>query len=282
MNYNELFLENIIRSDIRFDKEMKTVYDLSYFLVDFQAIINNLSEIIYDDIDRKYILLDEKRVTEEKQIWNLNHYRHDEKNELLENKHPQWQQKIERNIEAVLFQEGKAADHSYRVGSTLKQTTNRKFNKKYEMNLQLNEFSKGSLILDIANSVLVSFITDFLKALLIKQTGNDRVVNINIQNQYIIIDDSVLKVVPKNSCIEKAIQIQQGINTGRLDVQKCIHDVIEASQPDQNTEESVRRFLKELHKNGLVSEQVIYDERGIKTAARDIERFKGNFVDYSG
>lgn len=282
MNYKNFFFENIIRSNIRFDKEMKTVYDLSYFLVDFQAIINNMSEIIYDDIDRKYILLDENRVTDKVQIWDSKYYRYDEKNELLENRHPEWQQIIERNMEAVLFQERKVANHHYRVGSSLKQTTNRKFNKKYEMNLQLNEFSKGSLLLDIANSVLVSFITDFLRALLIKQTGNDLVVNINIQNQYIIIDDSVINVVPKNSCIEKAIQIQPGTNTGKLDVQKCIHDVIEASQPDQNTEESVRRFLKELNKNGLVSEQVIYDERGIKTAARDIERFKGNFVDYRG
>ena len=60
---------------------------------------------------------------------------------------------------------------------------------------------------------------------------------------------------------------------------KCIHDVVGAAKPDYNIEESVRRLLKELERTGLVERQIIYDERGIKTAGKDIERFSGHFID---
>lgn len=279
MNYYEIMHENTIQSKIRFDKDMKTVYDLSYFLIDFQAVINNMTDIIYDG---RCQIFEERSIIDNEQFWNIEDQKYDQKHIQTENTHPEWQKRIEKNLESFLFQEEKAAARTPRVISGLKQTTNRKFNKKYEMNLQLNEFSKGSLVLELANSLLISLMTEFIKALLIKQTRNDNIININIKNEYIIIDNSVIDVIPKNSCIEKAIKIQTGINTSKLDVQKCIHDVVEAAQPDQNTEESVKRFLNELYKNGLVSEQVIYDERGIKTASRDIERFKGNFIDFRG
>lgn len=42
--WDEVLLENEIRTNIRFDKNMETVYDLSYFLIDFQAVVNNLTD----------------------------------------------------------------------------------------------------------------------------------------------------------------------------------------------------------------------------------------------
>lgn len=44
MNINEAFFESKIKSKVRFGKIIETVYDLSYILIDFQAIINNLVE----------------------------------------------------------------------------------------------------------------------------------------------------------------------------------------------------------------------------------------------
>ena len=163
--------------------------------------------------------------------------------------------------------------------NSCKQTTSRNFNRKYKMNLQLVGFSKGSLVLDVANSFLVSVLTDFLRALMYKKTGNENAINITINNSYIHIDDSVIKAIPKDSTMGNAIQININFNECYIDVQKCAHAIVESAQPDENIEESVKRLLVELNKNGFISEHVIYDSRGINTAVRDIERFAGHFID---
>ena len=77
----------------------------------------------------------------------------------------------------------------------------------------------------------------------------------------------------------KAIQINVNCNECYIDVQKCAHAIVESAQPDENIEESVKRLLVELNKNGFISEHVTYDSRGIKTAVKDIERFTGYFID---
>lgn len=254
MKVEDLFLESEIQSNIKFDKEMKTVFELSYFLIDFQAVINSMSEIIYDDVDGK--------------------------NQIIEDEHPMWQKKIEKSVESYLFQSPEAAANGLSdLTIRLKQTTNRNFNRKYQTNLQLKDFSKGSLVLGLANSLVISLITEFIKSVLVKQTGNENIINIDIKNNFIYIDGSVMKIIPKNSCIEKAIHLNIGNNQGTLDAKKCIHDIVETAQPDQDLEESVKRFLQELQKNGIVSERVSYDSRGIKTVVRDIERLTGHFVD---
>ena len=79
--------------------------------------------------------------------------------------------------------------------------------------------------------------------------------------------------------MEKAIQINVKSNECYIDVQKCAHAIVESAQPDENIEESVKRLLVELNKNGLISRHVIYDSRGINTAVKDIERFAGHFID---
>ena len=271
MNWEELFWKNEIQSNIKFDKEMKTVFDLSYFLIDFQAVVNNMSEIIYDDVTGK------NQITEVIPVLNNEDI---QERKLIENEHPKWQKEIEKNVESFLFQSpDMAADYLPGAATRLKQTTNRNYNRKYQMNLQLKSFSKGSLVLDIVNSLIVSLITEFIKSVLVKQTGRENIINIDIKNNYIYIDDSVIKAIPKNSCMGKAIRLNAGYNQSGFDAQKCIRDVVEAAQPDQNLEESVKRFLKELQKNGLVSEMAVYDSRGIKTAVRDIERLVGHFVD---
>ncbi|MDE6568334.1 MAG: hypothetical protein K2K70_11465 [Lachnospiraceae bacterium] len=281
MNWQDLLWKNEIHSDIKFAKEMKTVYDLSYFLIDFQAIVNNMSEIIYDDINGKNQIIAERTDFDNEVIGKnalIDHKKLSTKR--IENEHPGWQKEIEKNIESLLFQPPEAvANHLPGAATGLKQTTNRNYNKKHQMNLQLKGFSKGSLILDIASSLIVSLITEFIKSLVAEKTGHENIVNINIKNNYILIDDSVIKTIPKNSCMAKAVRLKPVVNQSELDIKKCIHDIVEAAKPDQNIEESVKRFLTELQKNGFVSEMAVYDPRGIKTAVRDIDRFVGSIMD---
>ncbi len=284
INWDGLYSKNVVCSKIRFDKNMDTVFDLSYFLIDFQACINSLYELISEvQYETDIPLLEPLLVDRKNRQFELEQF------ELLESKiknnRPKWQKEVEERVESLLLDTHKAAANTHKaIASTptviperLKQTTNRKFNLKYRMNLQLRGFSQGSLVLDVANSVLVSVITEFIKELLVKQTENVKIVNINIENSYIIIDGFVLKVIPKNSHVEKAICIKGGKNI--LDVEKCVHDIVEASHPDENIEESVKRLLRELKGNGIIREVPMYDSRGIKTVVKDIERLSGNFID---
>lgn len=268
--WDEVLLENEIRTNIRFDKNMETVYDLSYFLIDFQAVVNNLTDVICNqgEVRRKHISQYEKELFRNQDI------------NYIDDSHPEWQKQIERNVKSYLFEPDRAVeDREPSVIIGLKQTTRRAFNRKYRMNMQLNGFSKGSLVLDILNSLLVGIIVEFIKELLVKKTGNENVININIENNFIYINDSFIKAIPKNSCVGQAIKIDTDQNINGLDVQKCARDIVESAKPDEDVEESVKRFLSELHKNSLISEAVIYDSRGIMTAVNDIERFTGHFVD---
>lgn len=279
MGFEKILFEDEIESKVRFNKKMMTVYDLSYILIDFQAVINNLTEIIYDNIEEKYRIIEEKAIIE--RIYDSTKEENKAfRNEMVGPEHPRWQKEIEENIESMIFESNRrVANVSPRKTPGYKQTTSRKFNKKYQMNLRLNGFSKGSLFLDLVNSLIVSILTEFLKELVVKKTGNQNAININVyNNQYILIDGEAVKRIPKDSCVCSAIKVNLGSNQSQLDVQKCIHDVVESSKPDENIEESVRRLFRELEKSGIVNEQIIYDERGIKTAVRDIERFTGNFM----
>ena len=271
-----IFFDQDIESNLRFNKDMTTVYDLSYMLLDFQAVINNIAELVCDSVDEKYEVIEEK--TDE------NHFG------LIENieepyiygiEHPRWQKEIENDIESLIYKKDSiVVNRNPKLLSGYKQTTNRRYNKRHQMNLKLNGFSHGSLILDLVNSLIVAIIIEFLKELTKKNTGNPNVMDLNIyNNQYIIIDGEDIRKIPQGTVLRNSIILTPGNNYNKLDVNRCVHDIVESSTPNEDIEGSIRRFLEELKRNGLVNEQVIYDERGIKTAVRDIDRFTGHFID---
>jgi len=274
MHYEEKFyLRNEIQTKIKFDKEMETVYQLSYFLIDFQAIVNNFTEMVLNSERSTYINVHREVEEEELKIIEKR------KQENIENIQ---QHLVELPENKKLYDEMRLLPlYSKEKKERLKQTTNRRFNKKYQQNLCLQGFSKGSLIIDVANSFLVSILTEFLKELVFIKTGNTAAININITNSLIYIDESVVRMFPQQSCISNAIRIDINNNTKLLDVKKCAHDIVESARPSENIEESVERLLLELRRNNLINEHVIYDARGKKTAVRDIERFVGHFVDVS-
>lgn len=280
MDLEKTFFENDIEMDVKFNKKIMSVYDLSYILIDFQAVINNLTEIIWESIRKKNEIIGEKPFSEP-DYGSLIEKEQAFTPEIIvpEYQYLKWQRQRERNSISYAHK-GEEANIYRPVRVGYKQTTSRRFNKKYQMNLKLKGFSEGSLFLNLVNSIIVSILTEFLKELVIKKTGNPNAININIfNNQYIQIDGEIVKSIPKDSCIRSAIELKQGSNKNQLDVNKCIHNVVESSMPDEDIEESVIRLLRELKKNGFVSEQITYDDRGIKTAVRDIERFTGNFMD---
>ena len=96
MRWEELYSKNAIQTNIKFDKDMETVYELSYFLVDFQAVINNLTEMIYDDINAKIVPMPRTYRREDKAFENvIVNYR--------DSSHPRWQQEIKKDINEVLY-----------------------------------------------------------------------------------------------------------------------------------------------------------------------------------
>lgn len=126
MYLDELFLEEEIESKIKFNKEMVTVYDLAYLLIDFQAVINNMVDMIYNSIENRYQkvaskLIYDNTIMEESIL----------KNEIAGQSHPSWQKEIEDNFEAIFLDKPKIVT-DYRKRTTLgyKQTTSRRFNKK--------------------------------------------------------------------------------------------------------------------------------------------------------
>lgn len=198
MDFEKIFFEYDIESNVRFDRELMTVYDLSYILVDFQAVINNMTEIIYDNIKEKYQIIEDKSIR--KQIhYSVELEENAYRNEIVGREHPRWQKEIEESIKSIIFEPDRSvANVNPQIKSGYKQTTSRRFNKKYQMNLKLNDFSKGSLVLDLVNSLIVSIFMEFLKELVVKKTGNQNAIDINIyNNQYIFVDGETVKDCPK-------------------------------------------------------------------------------------
>ena len=274
----DFFTDKKVDFDIQFQTNMDTVFDLSFFLVDFQAVVNGLKDIIatsYDTIDciNSHVLSDFK---EDQYIVHS-----------VENSHPAWQKEIENNVEKILFPEQRLADEVinpaanvvYRPAEGYKQTTSRNFNKKYKDDWQLKNFSKGSLLISLGSTILNCLIAEFISELFRKKTGKNDSVKININNSIIQISGGDVNIISKNSNIENLTVVNQGNNFYGLDIKKYIDEIIREAAPDQDAEGSVRRLLKVLDKNNIITQHTVYDSRGLKTIVRDVDRMAGNFFD---
>lgn len=266
----ELFTMETVDYSIYINKEMDTVFGLSYFLIDFQAIVNGLYEIIIRSGEISYAMVAEP----------VSYYKEEERTRNPEElEHLNGLQDVERKMVKAIdsYTREKVTSLIKRKYIGYKQTTSRNFNKKYRDVWKLRSFGKGSLILDITSSIICYFITEFLQKLLQMKTGRDDIININIYNNVIIIDKNEWKIIPNN---DKMI-VPNLFDDSRynLNVKKWSDEILSVASPDDDVEESIRRFISVLQENGIVSENVIYDARGIKTIVRDVNRMMGNFVD---
>lgn len=261
-----------VEYSILFKKEMNTIFDLSYFLIDLQAIVNGLYEVISNCGEVSHEMIAEQVPVPYHKVEGITRLREDQER-------PKWQREAERVMlrELDYYTEEKVANVTGKKYVGYKQTTSRFFNNKYREVWKLRSFSKGSLILDITSSVICYFITEFLQALLKEKTGRNDIVNVNIYNNFIVIDKNKCQIIPNNSRV--IVPNSFDGNRYNLDVKRLSNEILSSASPDEDVEESVRRFINVLHANGIVSESVIYDDRGIKTIVRDVNRMLGNFID---
>lgn len=268
----EIFKMRKVEYSILFKKEMNTIFDLSYFLIDLQAIVNGLYEVISECGEESHEMIAEPALVSYHKVEGITRLREDQER-------PKWQREAERIMlrELDYYTEEKVANVAGRKCVGYKQTTSRNFNNRYKDVWELRSFNKGSLVLDITSSIICYFITEFLQVLLKEKTGRNDIVNLNIYNNFIVIDKNKCQIIPNNSGV--IVSNSSDGNRFNLDVKHLSNDILSSASPDEDVEESVRRFINVLHAKGIVSESVIYDDRGIKTIVRDVNRMVGNFVD---
>lgn len=270
--YNLLSTEQL-DINVKLKKSVGTVFDLSYLLIDFQAVINGLTELIdtvsepvrYEIAAQRFPFIDKDYEGPYPSKIDMNY---------------QWQKETENKLSSIIHINKNdteiAADRS-REG--YKQTTSRRFNKKYRANLQLLDVRKGSLLLDVATPVFAGVILEFLKELIFQKTGKQDLIQINIQNNYININGSYINDIEKCNCISKAIVIKDKPGAVTIDTKDMINHIIKTAKPDDNIEQSVNRLLSVLEENNIIYESQSYDRRGMKTFVRDTDRFIGNLLD---
>ncbi|MGN0376892.1 MAG: hypothetical protein ACI4ED_04580 [Suilimivivens sp.] len=228
----DLLEEKELNIQITFRKKFATVFDLSYLLVDIQAVINGFCDMTQE--------MGRPRIEEEIYV----------KNEIVSKK-----------------------------SSGYRQTTNRIYNGKRKDNLQLHNFSKGSLILDIGASVIAGIMVEFLSQLMFQKYHDERMTEVHIENCNIFINGSDVRLIPRDSCLADAMTVNAGINAEAIDAKQYIKTVVRKAAPDEDIEASVKRLLAVMQEDGVIRTMETYDAKGMKTLVRDTERFLGNFCD---
>lgn len=230
MQLYDLLEEKELDIQIIFRKNFTTLFDLTYLLLDIQAVVNGfcdmVQEISYQRPEEVYI-----------------------KNEIAEKK-----------------------------ASGYRQTTNRAYNGKRKDNLQLHNFAKGSLMLDIGASVIAGIMVEFLSEIMF-QKNYERITEVHIENCNIFINGSDISLIPKNSCLSGAVAVNANVNAGAIDAKQYIKSVVEKAEPDEDIETSIKRLLSVMQEDGIIKSMESYDSKGMKTLVRDTERFLGNFYD---
>lgn len=233
MQFYDLLEEKGLDIEIIFRKKFTTLFDLTYLLVDIQAVVNGFCDMVQE--------INRQKPNEEICI----------KKEISEKK-----------------------------SAGYRQTTNRLYNGKRKDNLQLHDFSKGSLILDIGASVIAGIIVEFLSEIMF-QKNHERITEVHIENSNIYIDGSYVRLMPKNSGLFGAVSVNTNLNANAvaIDPKQYIESVVQKAAPDEDIEASVKRLLSVMRKDGIIRDMRSYDSKGMKTLVRDTERLLGNFCD---
>lgn len=256
---------------IRFSTEMETIFDLSYFLIDFQAIVNGLAEVV-DSCNNLYYMRDYIS-TDEELIAEYNE--RDKENDS----HPNWQREVVDLVEETIFWKQKpVVKVAENRSKGRKSTTTRNFNKKYRDEWELNSFSKGSLVLDLTTDLINYLLTEFVKAIVIKKTGREDAVNIDFENCLVLLDDARMQNLPERCTIRNSVVII-GDSGYRLDVKDYVNKILEEVQPDEDVEGSINRLLEVLHAKGVINQYDSYDSKGAKTVVYDVDRMMKSSFD---
>ena len=153
-------------------------------------------------------------------------------------------------------------------------TTSRSFTKKYADFMMLNDFKSGSIILNITSSVIAGLILEFLKRSIWGNNNSEAPITSTITNNNNII------VVNDNSPITRRIDIDERTGVRNISPSDYINSLLSRVQIVEGDHEyNVRKLLDVLIDQGIVTPNIVYNERGIVSLSRDIKRFEGHFLD---
>jgi hypothetical protein len=160
------------------------------------------------------------------------------------------------------------------------QTTTRTFAKKYSHLLKLKSFKSGSLFLDIASSVISGLIVEFIKKIVDADSGKSGIfqVNYTCNNIQVHINDPYLK----NNLVNKHISVNETTLTKSYDLnlERYFNELFShISIEPFDYEGNVIRFIDTLVKNEIITDNCLYNEKGIKTMSKDIKRLSGFLLD---
>lgn len=279
------FLEEQIYYEIYIKDEFNTVFDLSYTLIDLQAIINGFSHIRYlEEFDTSYgIVADKGSFLIAERDNELRDYKIISD---VSKKYPHIDEGLLKElIEEIESSRRESIDYTKVANRHVSyyQTTSRTFLKKHKNNLKLRSFKSGSLILEITSSVLSGLIFEFVKKIIFKETNNNQILNINFSNNIININKDNI-IINDNNSLKKCISISDRISDkyAGIDAKKYIDTIMcKMDIVPFDYEKNVKDFLNLLASEGIVKRTIIYNEKGVKTMSRDIERLAGRFVNIS-
>ena len=278
------FMRKEIDMDFHIKGDFNTVFDLSYTLIDLQAVVSGFfyvsrfDEPIY--IENQDYLVDE---IAKKKIGRVA----DDVIYKIESKFPeideQLKEELKKEIDNSLLYE---FDNNSKVASKRKgyiSTTSRSFARKYKESLKLKSFKSGSITLAITSTVIGGLLLEFIKQLIFKETKSNEVVNINFINNIVNIDKNNIQII-ENKSLDKYIKIDDNLSNKYINInsKEYIDDIIsKVSYEANNYEKNVMNFLHVLQDEGIIEREIMYNKNGVQTVVKDIKRFTGRFIDIS-
>ncbi|MPQ31248.1 hypothetical protein E4V42_07335 [Clostridium estertheticum] len=278
------FMRNEIDMDFHIKGEFNTVFDLSYTLIDLQAIVSGFlyvsgfDEPIYGE-EQDYLVADVGEKRREKVA--------DEIIYKIENKFPEINEQSKEELKKEIDNSfSNTFDNNLKVASKRKgyiSTTSRSFARKYKESLKLKSFKSGSITLAITSTVFGGLLLEFIKRLVFKETKSNEVININFNNSTVNIDKNNI-IFSENKSLGRYLKIDDNLSNEYINInsKEYIDDIISKVTYEENDyEKNVMNFLQVLQEEGVIGKQVMYNKNGVQTVVRDIKRFTGRFIDTS-
>lgn len=267
--YLELINETF-EYQVRMNTSFSNLFDLSYALVDFQAVLSGFYKTItteeYEPVKTDYKDRYQVAATSEKRIKLSKLVDLDEwKDEAIKE-----EVKICKPLSLISYDDlfypelVKTNERKY-------PTTSRKFAAKYKGNLELIEFHQGSFVSSLCISIISALFIEFVK----KQ--------VNLNSESTLIETQIINNIYVYKDGDKTTTIKAPFGNSPhhdLDARSLIEETIEKVEFDkEDSSKSLDSFLSVLSSEGYIQEKVCYNERGKKTIVNDIERLRGSLFD---
>lgn len=270
-NFRESCNEPIIEYEVKINKKFETFFDLSYMLVDFQALINGITKLYEDDRIFKHGLEAIPKYIEPRESYEIEDIV--EKN-LVD---------VDRITKNRLIDEITSLVYPAEKVKSFKPlkpypTTSRNFGRRYKNQIELQSFEQGCFAATITSTVIAGVILKFIERIIFNEGGSSKiVVNSSKTNIYILDEKSGKRIYKIES--ENPITNIDDLNNSKT-IDEYFNNVVDRVNIDSNNlESSVRNLVNVLVEEEILHGNAIYDDRGIITITKDVERMRGNLLD---